>query len=414
MNIYKKNIQLTEAQLRLDNIINSHLNTIQEHFLRSLNFNSVISEDEIIRKLSALHVNIPSSYKIQIAIAEYINTQKSDEEIINLLDMQEFINSFSNAHNTIKSYINNNNQLCIVSIYPPEHTDYINNIYLRLNEYSFKNNIKIKIGISNEADNICDFKSLYAQAESAVSVSYNPENNVIVLYSDIFSSSEYAHDFVDYSTLKKDLTALLLNENETDINTFLDKFISANSGKVHKYYMHYLCCCLINIIEDLLTSFNIDYNKVIDHSIIWDKLAHYESIANIRQWLYNILNSTLEVIYENSPKKDSDVADKVKQIIEQDFASHLTLNNISERVFFSSIHTNNLFKKKTGLTVAEYLTQHRINIAKKMLKNPDSKIYAVAEAVGYKNQSHFKLLFNQITGYTPMEYKKLFSSKTAE
>lgn len=414
MNIYEKDIQLTEAQNRLDNIIENHISALQEHFFRSLTFNTSMSEEEIIKKLNTLHIDIPTVYKIQLAIIECVNTQNTDEEIISLLDMQKFINNISEPGSTTKSYIDSDNHLYIVSIYPPEHTDFINSIYLTLNEYSEKNNVKFKIGISNESGNICDFKSLYSQAENALSSTCNPDENTMILYSDVSSFSEYTPDFINHSLLKKELTSLFFSENGDDINAFLDKFMPSDSEKGHEYYIRYFCYCTISTIEALLTSFNIDYNKAIDHSIIWDKLAHYESITNIRQWLYNILKSTLEVIYENTQKKDINVVDKVKQIIEQDYSTHLTLNNIAERVFFSSIHTNNLFKKETGLTVAEYLTLHRINIAKEMLKDPDSKIYAVSEAVGYKNQSHFKLLFNQITGYTPMEYKKLFNSKANE
>jgi hypothetical protein len=54
--------------------------------------------------------------------------------------MQIFVNNISEPDCTTKSYIDSDNHLYIVSIYPPEHTDFINSIYLTLNEYSEKNN----------------------------------------------------------------------------------------------------------------------------------------------------------------------------------------------------------------------------------------------------------------------------------
>ncbi len=414
INMHEKDMRIIESQNRLDNLIKNHLNVLQEQFLRSLIFSPEISDDEIHQMSKTLHIDLSSPYKLQLAIIECMPLQKNEEGIANLLDIQEFINTSDVFGLITKAYFDRNNRLFIVSIYSSDQSDHINNVYIQLDDYALKNNIKLKIGISNEAENISKLKELYSQAEQAISSSYISDKNMMILYNDIFSSSECMPDFIDPTILKKELSDLLFNQNEYNIDAFLDKFIPRNSDKIHTYYIRYFCYSTISTIEILLTSFNIDYNKAIEHSIIWDKLAHYESITNVRQWLYNILRSTLDIIYENTQKKDINVVDKIKNIIEQDYATHLTLNNISERVFFSSIHTNNLFKKETGLSVAEYLSKYRITVAKKLLEDPESKIYAVAEAVGYKNQAHFKLLFKQITGYTPLEYKNLFSCEKSE
>lgn len=414
INMNEKDMRITEAQNRLDTLIENHISVLQEQFFRSLIFSPKTNEDEVLQMSKTLHISLTSPYRIQLAIIECMMHQKNEEEIVNLLDIQEFIDTLDVFNNITKAYFDSNNRLFIVSIYSPEQSDIINNVYIQLNDYAIKNNIKLKIGISNEGENICKLKELYNQAEQAISSSFVSDENMMVLYNDIFSSSEYMHDFIDPTVLKKELTDLLFNQNEYDIDAFLDKFIPYNINKIHKYYIRYFCYSIISTIEMLLTSYNIDYNKAIDHTIIWDKLAHYESITNVRQWLHNILRSTLDVVYENAQKKDTNIVDKIKNIIETEYSTHLTLNNIAERVYFSSIHTNNLFKKETGLSVAEYLSKYRITVAKKLLEMPGSKIYAVSEAVGYKNQAHFKLLFKQITGYTPLEYKNLFGSEKTE
>lgn len=414
INMHEKDMHIIESQNRLDNLIENHLSLLQEQFFRSLIFSPKISDDEISQMSKTLHIDLTFPYKLQLAIIECMSPQINEEEIANLLEIQEFINSLNIYDIITKAYFSTNNRLFIVSIYSPEQSDHINNVYIQIDDYALANNIKIKLGISNESENISNLKELYNQAEQAIFSSYVSDKNVMILYNDIFSHSECIPDFVDPTILKKELQDLLFNQNEYDIDTFLDKFIPRNTNKINQYYMRYFCYLVVNTIEMLLSSFNIDYNEAIDHSIIWNKLANYESITNVRQWLYNILQLTLDIIYNDTQKKDTNIVDKIKKIIEQDYAKHLTLNNISKRVFFSSIHTNNLFKKETGLSIAEYLSKYRITVAKKLLEEPESKIYAVAEAVGYKNQAHFKLLFKQITGYTPLEYKNLFQQQKPE
>jgi len=411
MNIYKKDDTLIESQNRLESLIENHLSILQEHFFRSLLFNSQMPEEEILQRLKNLHIDLKIPYNLQVAIVQCLNKSDNDECVLNLIDMRELVGSLEVNATLMQAYLDGNDNLFVVSIYPPGETDSINNAYIQFSDYAIDNNIKLKIGISNESDNIAEFNVLYSQAKQAISSSFISDKNMIILYNDIFSDSECFLDFIDPTILKQELSDILFEQDEENINKFLNKYIPVNTDKMHEYYIRYFCYSTINIIEMLLASFNTDYNEVINHSIIWDKLAHYESITDVKQWLHNVLKSTLEVLYKKPPKKDIELIDKIKKIIEQEYASHLTLNIIAERVFFSSIHINNLFKKETGLTISEYLIKYRIDMAKKLLQTSDNKIYAVAQAVGYRNQAYFKLLFKQTTGYTPIEYKNLFADE---
>jgi len=412
MNIYKAKSTLMESQHELDNLIESHLDILQDHFFRSLPFSPQITEDEILAKLKSLSIDIAAPYTLQTAVIQTSSYScTSNEFLLELLDMQRFIASVNIPDSVIKSYLDSNDSLLVIFIYSPSQTDNINNIYIRLNEYALSNHMKVKIGISNESDKLSDFSELYMQAKQAISSSFISDKNALILYGDILSDTECVTDFIDPTILRQELSNLLFNQEDVDINAFLNNYIPTNIEKMHEYYIRYFCYSTINIVEMLLSSFKINFNEVVNHSIIWSKLAQYESITDVKQWLFNILRSTREIIYKNTLKKDSELVDKIKKIIEQDYASHLTLNNISEKLFFSSIHINNIFKKETGLTISEYLTKHRISIAKKLLADPDSKMYAVAKSVGYKNQSHFKLLFKQMTGYTPTEYKTMVTKE---
>ena len=66
-----------------------------------------------------------------------------------------------------------------------------------------------------------------------------------------------------------------------------------------------------------------------------------------------------------------------------------------------------LFKKELGKTFLEYLTDIRMERAKRMLEEVQFKVYEVSSQVGYKDPVHFAKLFKKQTGYTPSEYRKL-------
>ena len=67
------------------------------------------------------------------------------------------------------------------------------------------------------------------------------------------------------------------------------------------------------------------------------------------------------------------------------------------------------FKKRTGMTVVEYLHSVRINTAKKLLQQ--SKLYVddICYEAGFNSVSFFNRKFREQTGMSPREYRRLFA-----
>lgn len=96
----------------------------------------------------------------------------------------------------------------------------------------------------------------------------------------------------------------------------------------------------------------------------------------------------------------------VKSYVDKNYADdELTLNEVAEKLFVSESYISRLYKKELGKTFNEYLTSLRIEKAKKYLLYPYSKVYEVAEKVGYKTQHYFSRVFKAGVGMTPLEYK---------
>ena len=63
------------------------------------------------------------------------------------------------------------------------------------------------------------------------------------------------------------------------------------------------------------------------------------------------------------------------------------------------------FKEKYGFTVMDYLTNLRINEAKRMLKETDMTVSEISDSVGFSEPSYFSKVFLKITGESPTHYK---------
>lgn len=59
-----------------------------------------------------------------------------------------------------------------------------------------------------------------------------------------------------------------------------------------------------------------------------------------------------------------------------------------------------------GKTFFEMVAEHRVNEAKKLLRDkPNIKVEEIAEQVGYNSKSSFNTVFKKLTGTTPSEYR---------
>ena len=84
------------------------------------------------------------------------------------------------------------------------------------------------------------------------------------------------------------------------------------------------------------------------------------------------------------------------------------LSNVSG---YHEYHLNRLFMKHTGTSMHKYILNIRINEAKKLLLNTNHSLATIAEKVGFNSNTHFSSYFKQITGMSPLEFRKQFKNK---
>jgi len=95
-----------------------------------------------------------------------------------------------------------------------------------------------------------------------------------------------------------------------------------------------------------------------------------------------------------------------KQYIEAQYRYTITLDRLAQHVGVSKYHLQRLFKRNTGLSPLEYVTELRMSDAIERLLHTEDPVTEIAFYLGYKSSSHFSNLFRQHTGYSPTEYRK--------
>jgi len=107
-----------------------------------------------------------------------------------------------------------------------------------------------------------------------------------------------------------------------------------------------------------------------------------------------------------SGEKSRYVMEAMRYIAEHYNAPDISVGSVAAFLSISEGHLSHVFKKETSYTISNYITNYRIHIAMELLRDCRSRVYEVAEQVGYRDITYFSSTFKKVTGMTPSEYQK--------
>lgn len=95
--------------------------------------------------------------------------------------------------------------------------------------------------------------------------------------------------------------------------------------------------------------------------------------------------------------------EQIKKYIACHVEEKLDLDEIARKFYMNRYYLSHYFKKETGFTVLQYVTNQKIMAAKALLKEGHS-VTDVASKLSYNSDSHFIAVFKKSTGITPKKY----------
>ncbi|WP_239617904.1 response regulator [Cohnella mopanensis] len=125
----------------------------------------------------------------------------------------------------------------------------------------------------------------------------------------------------------------------------------------------------------------------------------------LKQWAVKMIQKCLEA-FQDKQRDASAIIAKVQTYIQDNLQKELNRDDIAHSVFRNPAYISRLFRKETGVSLTDYITQTRIEKAKRQLAETNDKISNIAEGLSYVHFSYFAKLFKKVTGLSPQEYRK--------
>lgn len=129
-------------------------------------------------------------------------------------------------------------------------------------------------------------------------------------------------------------------------------------------------------------------------------------IGNTIQLLIQIKRATDLRSATSMQAEKPELLDRITAYIEKNYASSLTIGQLSGRFYVSSSTISHLFQQKLGVSFYRYVTQRRL-IAAKTLIEQGQLLENVASQTGFSDYSGFYRAFKKEYGICPRQYRTI-------
>lgn len=198
----------------------------------------------------------------------------------------------------------------------------------------------------------------------------------------------------------------LANEKEVDM-CITHIFERMRCENIHYELVFVICIELVSVCFEFIIEVGASLEDILPdkQSSIIEEIQLKRSINEMEEWIKKIYGHTLETIKKNKSSKASKLIEEVKKYINNNFQNEeLNIDEIAKSLFINYAHLCFIFKRDTGVTINEYLTEFRIKKAKDLFDSGNTLILDVASKVGYADANYFGKCFKKFYGLPPSKY----------
>lgn len=135
------------------------------------------------------------------------------------------------------------------------------------------------------------------------------------------------------------------------------------------------------------------------------KVQHFDLQA-LADWMKESTHRMQALLRASQSDSTRNFVAKAEAYVHENYRDkNLSVESICDYLGISAAYFSTVFKRETGKTFINYLTDIRMERAVHMLLDENEKTYVIAEAVGYSDPNYFSYAFKKKFGVSPSKYK---------
>ncbi len=293
---------------------------------------------------------------------------------------------------------------CSTMSYPDRSLEHKLETFLQETEREL--DCKINIGVGPAADSLQRVADSFRHAKRAINQRFLQGSGQIIYLN--ATSGETFFQSVDMDRLVGDfLENLRLGDSmkiEEAFDNIVRRLIEADSDAGSE--AECICLELVSSAARIMEEMGEPLSKHFGfEKELWKRILDSNGLIPMLQETKKILRQICDHISERKNSRYRSIVQSALDYIGKHYNEDLSLQDVAGKVYLSPSYLGAILRAELKQPFTEYLAGVRIDRAKELLKDPQWKLYEIAEQVGYQNPAYFCNLFKRHTGLTPKEFR---------
>ena len=214
-------------------------------------------------------------------------------------------------------------------------------------------------------------------------------------------------DSVEPSTMAQEVIRdFLENGNETEIPDFVESYLpSISKALKSRMFRAYVVLNIRFTTMAFIESLGVPKEEYLA------EIGNYAQEMNIEtdevpMYFVDMLQAAIRIRDTVSSNRNQKMIGRARAYIDENYMNDsLSLNTVAAEMEVSANYLSAVFSQSMKKTFVEYVTEKRMEKAKKLLKTTNLSSGEIAAEVGYKDSHYFSFVFKKTQGISPRDYR---------
>ena len=122
--------------------------------------------------------------------------------------------------------------------------------------------------------------------------------------------------------------------------------------------------------------------------------------------VYHLLMAVMSALKATQLTTSALLREAISMIDGRSSDCHFNVTSLAQSIGYSREHITRQFREATGVSVGDYITQHRLGVAAAILRRSDDKLDVVAGQSGFASANYLCRAFRKRYGITPDQFRR--------